>query len=182
MTRTPPRATRRPGFAPDLDHMVEALGRGRLRLWRVTRGEDPWAPADGAGRWSERPGAMVYASTTAALAVLEARAHLEAADGRRVHRLAWIELPVRAGEVHCVRVESLPPRWKRAKGPTRALGEAWLRRGGGVALLVPSALAAGELNVLVAPAHRRWPAWRRLALDRPFRFDARLLRAPGRMA
>lgn len=159
--------------------MARSLGGGRLRLWRVTLGEDPWEPADAPGRWSASSGVMIYASTVAALAVLEARAHLNAGQGRRTHRLTWIEVPVRPGEVACLRGERLPEDWRRRKRVTRALGEAFLTQARSAALLVPSALAAGELNVLVNPAHPRWQAWRRKAEDRPFRFDARLVRAPG---
>lgn len=170
-----PRPIRRARARPPWDR----LGAGRLRLWRLAREGDPWSPSDSPGRWSRGPDAMVYASTTAALAVLEGRAHLAPEDARRVHRLAQLEVAVRRGEVQRLRVAALPVDWKRRKAFTRDLGERWLEWGGAAALLVPSALVGGELNVLVNVAHPRWLDWRRAARSHEFRFDARLV-GPGR--
>jgi RES domain-containing protein len=156
----------------------ESLAGGRLRVWRLTLDEDAWKPAERAGRWSRRPGAMIYASTTAALATLEARAHLDPPDVRRVHQLVHLEVDVRAGDVECLRVDRLPADWKRRKAITRALGERWLQQGRSLALLVPSALVGGELNVLIDPSHPKWPRWRAAARSSDFRFDHRLV-GPG---
>ena len=159
--------------------MDRSVGAGVLRLWRLALGEAPWQPADSPGRWSRQPDVMIYASAAAALAVLEARAHLDTGDARRVHRLGRIEVAVEAGEVRRLRVERLPPDWKQRKRITRDLGEAWLAGAASAALLVPSALCGGEMNVLVNPAHPAWARWCRAAHDDPFRFDPRLI-GPGR--
>ena len=158
-----------------LERMI-CHARGTLRAWRVAR-KDVWEPGDGPGRW-HRPGdSMLYASTTAALAVLEARAHLEAADARRPHVLSCFCVELEPGDVACLDAAALPADWKRRKSLTRALGSQWLAAGWSAALLVPSALAPGELNVLIDPAHPRTRRWLRAAVDQPFRFDPRLLEA-----
>lgn len=159
-----------------LERFYCALGTGRLRLWRVTLDADAWKPADAAGRWSQKCAPMIYASSAAGLAVLEALAHLDPEAARRPHRLAWLEVELRAGDAHCVDCDRLPATWKRRKALTRDIGAHWLQDGSSVALLVPSALVAGEMNVLLNATHPRWRHWRRNASDAPFRFDSRLVR------
>src|SRR5688572_19176598 len=75
--------------------------RGRLRAWRVARGE-VWQPGEGAGRWNREGDDILYATTTAALATLEALAHLEPADARRPHRIACFCVDLRAGDLACL--------------------------------------------------------------------------------
>jgi RES domain-containing protein len=157
----------------------QSIPGGVLRLWRLALADSPWQAADAPGRWSLQPDVMIYASAAAALAVLEARAHLDTGDARRVFRLGQIEVEVEPGELRVLRVDRLPPDWKRRKGLTREIGEAWLASGSSVALLVPSALCGGEMNVLVNPAHPAWGRWCRHAQDHAFRFDLRLI-GPGR--
>jgi RES domain-containing protein len=151
------------------------LGPGRLRLWRVTLDADAWAPADAPGRWSRAGAPIIYASSAAGLAVLEARAHLDAKDARRTHRLAWLEVEVAAGDAQCLQCDRLPANWKRRKALTRDIGGHWLAQAASVALLVPSALVAGEMNVLLNATHRHWARWRRSADEAAFRFDSRLV-------
>jgi RES domain-containing protein len=151
------------------------LGPGRLRLWRVTLDADAWKPADAAGRWSREGAPVIYASSAAGLAVLEARAHLEPVDARRAHRLAWLEVELAAGEAQCLECDRLPANWKRRKALTRDIGEQWLEEGASVALFVPSALVAGEMNVLLNARHPHWARWHRNANDTTFRFDSRLV-------
>lgn len=149
-------------------------GHGRLRAWRVALGA-VWAPGEDAGRWNREGDEMLYASTTAALATLEALAHLQARDARRAHRIAHFCVDLRAGDLACLDAQALPADWKRRKGLTRAIGAHWLRRHPAAALLVPSALAPGELNVLIDPGHARWRQWRERLVTQPFRFDPRLI-------
>jgi len=119
---------------------------------------------------------MLYASATAALAVLEARAHLEPGDARRRHRLDCFCAVLRPGEAWCIDPAALPADWKRSHGWTRAVGSGWLATGQGAALLVPSVLAPGELNVLLNPRHPAFHRWIRDSVRQDLRFDARLLR------
>lgn len=154
--------------------------RGRLRAWRVAKGE-VWTPGEGAGRWNHESDDMLYASTTAALATLEALAHLEPADARRAHRIACFCVELRAGDLACLDPAALPRNWKRNQSLTRDIGAHWLRHHPTAALLVPSALAPGELNVLIDPAHGSWKKWRAAVLSRLFRFDPRLVEKTERM-
>ena len=106
--------------------------------------------------------------------MLEALAHLARADARRPHRLATLELALGGDDALMVPLASLPGGWKRNKALTRGIGEAWLASRRSTLLLVPSALVAGELNVLIDASSARWKRWRRAARELPFRFDARI--------
>jgi RES domain-containing protein len=147
---------------------------GRLRAWRVALGA-AWTPGEGAGRWNRDGDDVLYASTTAALATLEALAHLQPRNARRVHRIAHFCIDLQAGDLACLDAQALPADWKRRKSLTRAIGAHWLREHPAAALLVPSALAPGELNVLIDPRHPRWRIWRKRVASRPLRFDPRLI-------
>lgn len=150
---------------------------GALRLWRVSKSRECWEPGSGPGRWSRAEDSMIYASTTAALAALEALAHLERSDADKRHRLAWAEIATGRTDVICLDAEHLSPRWKQRRAFTQALGRHWLESQASVVLLVPSALVGGEMNALVNPAHPRWAQWREHCCDAAFRFDPRLTRA-----
>jgi RES domain-containing protein len=153
---------------------ARALAPCVLRLWRVARGNNGWEVSEKAGRWSHASDRIIYASSAGALSVLEALAHLEPADAQRAHRVWLIETRIAAGHACSIEPADLPPRWKDRKSLTREIGRQWLASGRGVALLVPSALAPGEMNALINPAHPAWPRWVARTRHAAFRFDRRL--------
>lgn len=154
---------------------------GGLLAWRLVRpayGEREAAfSGEGArrygGRWNTPGRPMVYASLHLSLAALETLAH---ADRRRFERdyLAY-EVHVPHALVLELRDEDLPDDW-RAR-PTslgaRAVGDAWLAQRASVALSVPSVLVPQERNLLLDPAHPRFPGLH-IGPPRRFRFDDRL--------
>jgi RES domain-containing protein len=131
-----------------------------MDLWRLCR--RPLADLSGrggelaGGRWHTRGRPVVYAATSAALAVLEVRVHLdlplELLPGDCV--LARIEAPddlalrrVRAAQLAPVRGGHERER------QCRAIGDAWLRERQSAILLVPSGLVPVEGNALINPRH-----------------------------
>ena len=139
--------------------------------WRICR--RPFADLSGegarilGGRWNSPGLAVVYASETAALAVLEVRVHLD---------LDWSLLPadyvlmtIDLDEAPIERIDAFPRN-------TVAFGDAWLASGRSTVLSVPSAIVPESRNLLLNPAH---PSAKRLsvAATRPFAFDDRLWRA-----
>jgi RES domain-containing protein len=158
-----------------LERDAVRIEHGRIRVWRLERGRRRWSPADAAGRWNDVGVPLVYASTTAALAALEGLAHLAHGEGTKAHRIVSFETAVRPGELAWLPPDSLPTHWKRDKALTRAIGAAFCSAQAWLALLVPSALAPGEQNVLLNPLHDGWGRWRSGAIERPFRFDRRLV-------
>lgn len=55
----------------------------------------------------------------------------------------------------------------------RLIGDAFIREGQHLALRVPSAVARGEWNILINPAHHRFAEIRQVA-DAPLALDPRL--------
>jgi RES domain-containing protein len=149
-------------------------------VWRLTR--EPYRALDGegarlyGGRWNSEGVAVVYASTTLALAALEYLVHLDPIDVPRDLLALRLRVPDDAtGE----RIETggLPADWREVPDHLACvrLGDAWAVRGDALTLHVPSAIVPEEENVLINPHH---PEAGRVELtaDRPFAFDPRLFR------
>ncbi len=156
-------------------------GRGSEELllaWRLTQR----ARADTAftgigskrtgGRWNPRGVAVVYASSSLALAALEILVHLE---DQSVLDL-YVPIPLRFPAKLLAPVERLPKSWRRDPPPqaTRDLGRAFVQKGTRVVLGVPSAVIPPESNFVLNPAHAKFeeveigePLW-------DFTFDGRL--------
>ena len=128
--------------------------------YRVLRKPYARTPFDGegsyrfGGRWSSPGVRLAYASEYQSLAMLEYFVHLDKEDPPADLVLAIAEIP---GELIHERVEmkTLPANW-RAPAALPALtrfGDEFVARAQHCVLLVPSALAPGENNCLINPAH-----------------------------
>lgn len=102
------------------------------------------------GRWNSPGVAVVYTSSTIALAVLEWRAHLT----------QWPAPPVAIIEIEfsptlAISPARLPNKWKQFPAPktNAAVGDNWIRSGKSALLKVPSAIVPDEFNYLVNPLH-----------------------------
>lgn len=150
-----------------------------MRVWRLTRRAFTALDGEGArlhgGRWNSEGTAVVYASTSLALAALELLVHVDPADAPDDLVALGIDVPDDAPR-GALPHEALPADWNRvADHPAcAALGDGWVRGGAELALLVPSAIVPEEANVLLNPAHRAM-ARVRLAVARDFAFDRRLI-------
>jgi RES domain-containing protein len=120
------------------------------------------------GRWNPPGTAVVYASESRALAVLETFVHLTLEARAMRFVLMTLELPGRAKlDRHA---DERPP---RGVGPSQELGRAWLDGGGTLALVVPSAIVPQEKNYVLNVTHPQF-AGVRVASTEPFSFDERL--------
>ena len=148
-------------------------------LWRLTR--RPHADLRGRGgeladgRWHTRGRPVVYGASTAALAALEVRVHLDLPfdllpDDYVLMRIAGPDDMA----VRIVEPDDLPEGWQRPKtssaDPSAMAG---LPSAASALLLVPSAIIPFEQNVLINPLH---PESARLAVAEitPFAWDPRL--------
>lgn len=149
-----------------------------MRVWRLTRRAFTALDGEGArlhgGRWNPEGTAVVYASTSLALAALELLVHVDPADVPDDLVALGIDLPDDAPRGTLPR-DALPADWDQVTDHPgcAAVGDAWARTGAELALLVPSAIVPEEANVLLNPAH---PDMRRVraAVEREFAFDRRL--------
>lgn len=124
------------------------------------------------GRWNHPGTAVVYVSTTMALAVLELFVHL---DRRSRASLRLVGIPVRIpDELVAVRPD-LPRGWRAEPPPTgtKDLGTAWVRAGSSCALRVPSAVVPIEDNLMLDPAHPDFPKIE-IGTPEPYSLDPRL--------
>src|SRR5690606_33994150 len=90
------------------------------------------------------------------LAMLEILVHVNREDVPEGRRLLAFEIPDDA--VYDLPEDAWPPQWNRLPydDRVRAIGDAFVREGRHLAMRVPSAVARGEFNVLINPAHPRF--------------------------
>ena len=150
-----------------------------MRVYRISRPEYVATAllGNGAalapGRWNSRGVRLAYTASSVSLAMLEILVHVNREDVPDGRRMLAYEIPDAA-------LAELPPnRWPRGwdklpySDAVRRVGDGVVRDGLHVALRVPSAVARGEFNVLVNPAHPQFGQIRLLA-DDPLALDPRL--------
>ncbi len=131
-----------------------------VRVWRLARSRFARTPLDGegarifGGRWNLPGTALVYTSSTLALAQLELLVHVDRPDAPKDLVAIQLEIPDRVA-LEIIDPASLPRGWKRYPAPPRlaSIGTTWaasLRTG---VLRVPSAVVPREFNYLLNPAH-----------------------------
>ena len=128
-------------------------------LWRLTR--RPHADLSGRGgrladgRWHSRGRPIVYCATSAALAVLEVRVHLDLPLDLLPDDYVLMQLAAPDDlEVWNIRPADLPAGWRSREDICRPIGDGWLAQGSTALLRVPSAIVEVERNVLLNPRHR----------------------------
>jgi RES domain-containing protein len=107
---------------------------------------------------------MVYAASSAALAVLEVRVHLDLPPALLPDD--YLLLTIDLNELATKEVVALPP-------DPAAFGDAWLREQQSAVLQVPSLIVQESPNLLLNPAHPD-AARARIIARREFVFDLRL--------
>lgn len=124
------------------------------------------------GRWNSPGRAMVYLSTSRALAALELLVHLTTPLSRRIPRtLVTVQVP---------RDLISGPLWKEEGwqdippgGASTDQGDDWLAAAPTAGVLVPSALIPEEHNLLLNPSHPDF-AQVKISATSSFSFDPRL--------
>lgn len=125
------------------------------------------------GRWNSPGAAVVYASESRALAVLETFVHLTLEARVIAFVLLTLELPGRAQLRR--RADARPP---RSLATSQEAGDAWLEDGDSLALVVPSLIVPQERNYVLNVAHPQFSGVT-VAGTEPFSFDERLWHARG---
>lgn len=141
-----------------------------MLAWRLCR--EPFADLSGegarryGGRWNSPGRPLVYAASSAALAVLEVRVHLDLPLDLLPED--YVLLTIELGDAPVDEVRSMP-------ASPQAYGDAWLRERRTPVLQVPSVIVPESPNLLLNPVH---PAAAAVAVvqRRRFAFDERLWR------
>jgi RES domain-containing protein len=108
------------------------------------------------GRWNRKGTALVYTSSTRALACLETVVHLSAGGLPLNRYLVRIEIPDDVwAKRQTLTEKTAPVGWDALPSGKVSLdtGDQWLSGGASCLLEVPSAIVPEELNVLINPAH-----------------------------
>jgi RES domain-containing protein len=151
-----------------------------MKVWRLFPAHFRQTAFTGIGglyaarRWNHLGTPIVYCATSPALAALEFFVHLEPNDAPDDLLLAEASIP--DDLIEQLDPQLLPPDWRELNSLIcRDLGSDWARRRRSLALLVPSAVVAGDSNLLVNPSH---PGFNKVAVAEaiPFRFDSRMFR------
>lgn len=157
---------------------------GDRTIWRIAKHTEQYPATDltggGArltgGRWNAKGTAVVYASTSIALATLETLAHIGDNIAIRNAFLVRVTVPavVWSGR-EIVQAHQLDPTWlAEPPGSTSIrVGDEWLASARSALLLVPSVIVPEEFNVLVNPAHPE-AVLLSAEVSRQFLYDPRL--------
>lgn len=124
-----------------------------MRVYRIADGRYPLLDGMGpflvGGRWNSPGVRVVYGSLSYACAMLEILVHLNS------DRLPSTFVDVTLDVLDGLPVETvvLPDAWREKPNLTADIGDEWAASLRTVALLVPSAVAKNETNVLLNPLH-----------------------------
>ncbi|HTP29331.1 MAG TPA: RES family NAD+ phosphorylase [Anaeromyxobacteraceae bacterium] len=153
-----------------------------MRVYRLANLRDPTNAFSGegarrvAGRWHPAGLAIVYTSSSQALALLEVLVHAELSQLKTIGYAFAVDIPDEL--IETPDLKSLPAGWNhpRRSDHARAFGLEWAASKRSLALAVPSVIVPQERNVLINPAH---PDFRALAIGNavPLPFDERLIKA-----
>lgn len=159
-----------------VDHAAQ-VAESTLTLYRVVGEEQREKPfgrdaAGGGGRWTSDDVPAIYASNSAATALLEFLAHCDGAPPEQVY-LATAHVP----RDRLVELTSYPAEWRERpyRNDVRRIGDDWARTHGSLGLQVPSALCDGACNVIINPEHVDAPLIQQVE-TRPLAIDERLRR------
>lgn len=156
----------------------------RAIVWRIARHTTLGNPTDmsgeaakdNGGRWNSIGSAVVYSSTTIALAALETLTRFSNADTARNSFLVRVEVPYEIWRKRkTTPAASLPVTWLSIPAAPTSIdfGDAWLAARSEAIMLVPSVIIPEEFNVMINPRH---PEAGRItaSVQRPFLYDPRL--------
>lgn len=117
------------------------------------------------GRWNSKGKPVIYAASSLSLALLEIIVNATSDEPPPDFVYASIDIPPDAS-VRKQPESSLPPQWYEHPAPRelKKIGDLWIAAAETVALLVPSAVARIESNVLLNPKH---PDFARLVIGEP---------------
>jgi len=126
------------------------------------------------GRWNSKGMPAVYASLDAATTVLETLATIDPADAPEGgFRLLQLELPDDAPLLE-PKLTALPEGWDLAEktAEVQEFGDAFLRSGKELVMIVPGATLSESRNAVINPSHPR-AGEIKIARSRKFSFDPR---------
>jgi RES domain-containing protein len=161
-----------------------------IHAWRIVKARHAGTAFDGegprvrGGRWNSPGTALVYASQSISLAVLETLVHFERESP--LPELVVISCRFPDPLMSEIDGSALPDHWRSYPAPPelQQIGDEWIKSRRSAVLAVPSAIIESERNYLLNPQHAGFSSIE-IGASQPFAFDLRLLRKavsarPGR--
>ena len=105
------------------------------------------------GRWNSKGFAVVYASGSISLAILEILVHIPIYAV--LEEYVYFPVEFDQGFVLSLDIDDLPDNWKKDPAPlaVKQIGDLWIESQESVILKVPSTIIPTEKNFLINPAH-----------------------------
>ena len=152
-----------------------------IRAWRIVKAKHAANAFDGegprlrGGRWNSPGAAIVYASQSISLAVLETLVHFDRESP--LPELVVISCHFSDRLMSETDGSALPDHWRSYPAPPdlQQIGDEWVKSRRSAVLAVPSAIIESERNYLLNPQHSAFGSIE-IGTPQPFAFDLRLLR------
>ncbi len=128
------------------------------------------------GRWNSPGVELIYTACNRSLAMAEVAVHLTLATLPDDYVMITIEVPDDLSR-QVLQEDELPPEWKSFPHhpSTRRYGDDFALQGRDALLQVPSAVTAGDFNLLINPHHPEFVRVKILEI-KPFPIDRRMVR------
>jgi RES domain-containing protein len=154
-----------------------------LTVYRIADGRRPIFDGTGAslvgGRWNSPGRPVIYAGASYAGAMLERLVHAGTGRIPKNQKVIVINIPGRVSREEWT-MEQLPRDWDSNDSiVSRNFGDDWLESQRSAVLMVPSAVAKFEKNVVINPTHRDF-RWIVASKPEPVVWDARLFKQKNR--
>ena len=128
------------------------------------------------GRWNHKGTGIIYTSKSRALATVEYLVHVPLSIIPANISIATLHIPDSI-KPKSISVNRLPGNWRRYPSPSRLadIGSNWVRVNESLLLRVPSAVVAGEFNILINSQH---PDMKDITISKieKYKFDDRLIK------
>lgn len=121
------------------------------------------------GRWNENY-LVIYSGSNYSLALLEKLVHSNTGDIPQHQQ--WIEITIPIGTSYETVTTYSLPNWKQSS-VSKAFGDNWLKSKRSCILIVPSAIAPVENNILINESHESFSKIE-ISLNQPVIWDRRL--------
>jgi RES domain-containing protein len=127
------------------------------------------------GRWNSKGVAVVYASSSISLAILEILVHIPIYG--ILEEYVYFRIEFDQDFVVSLDMDDLPGNWKKDPSPKaiKQIGDFWVESEESLILEVPSTIVPTEKNYLINPVH---PDFKKIKIGSPtkFEFDSRLMK------
>lgn len=125
------------------------------------------------GRWNSKGNAVLYTSSSRALALTEILVHIPVHFLQNDFSVIHLELP-KSALVKEFKLSDLPSNWKQipASQSTQIIGDYFIEENNFLALKVPSVVVEQEFNYLINPHHKDFKKVKIKSIE-AFSFDER---------